>query len=428
MQRDLEVCHEITSDSMYKRHVDTILAAWYKFVPHSPSKEMLSSNCWYTSTFKDVSHETIKKLQVNNFYNIPQQFPQSKLNQEVLNMLNSAVKFDTPAVKGNQSRDSEVFCLPSVYMVGFPKCGTTTLYDQLTSHSDVAKSSKKEGQFWGNFVVAPNKFYHDLEALLYTYRFKAPAKKISQSTYLKVTMDASTHTVYDGARLGDAAKDMCMIPFLLHKVMPNTKIIVMLRDPTKRLWSHYWFYCSKKKYNFEMNHKSRLSPVPEDVVENASERFHNHTLAAMNEFNDCIQSGESEFKCTYDAFFDDDNHSLACGKTRIGVSLYYFHIIKWLSVFPKEQFLFLRMEDLAEDSYSVASSAWEFMGLDPLPRSKYRPIVSNTNNWITSSTYKDSFKMWPETKELLDTFFRPYNERLAKLMNFYGRTSSLAGS
>lgn len=158
--------------------------------------------------------------------------------------------------------------------------------------------------------------------------------------------------------------------------------------------------------------------MPDEVIENASEMFHNHTVTAINEFNSCIQRGTSEFKCTYDAFYDNnDEYSLACGKTRIGISLYYFHVVKWLSVFPREQLMFLTMEDLAEDPYSVISSAWKFIGLDPIPEASFELIVSKANTWITSNKYKDKFKMWPETKELLDTFFGPYSELLTNLLD-----------
>ena len=58
------------------------------------------------------------------------------------------------------------------------------------------------------------------------------------------------------------------------------------------------------------------------------------------------------------------------------------------------------MEDLAEDTYSVVSSAWKFIGLDPIAEATFKPMLSNANKWITSNKYKDNFKMWPETKEL----------------------------
>ena len=424
IHQDLNSCSKVVNNKTYKIFIDSVLRSWHKFIPNAREKHnvmILPSNCWYTNSFKQVSKWVTDRLQsVNNFNSISDQFQQSEVKEilEAVLKENQNARFEDVS---KQRPSSEAFCLPAVYLPGFPKCGTTTLYDLLTSHPDVERSSRKEGQFWGNFVIAPDKDYRDLEALLYIYKFKDPAKKISQishSKHLKVTIDGSTHTVYDSSRLGDAVNDMCMIPLLLHRVMPNTKVIIMLRNPTSRLWSHYWFYCSKTKYNFNINSKSkRLPPVPDYIIKKASERFHNHTVTAINEFNYCVQRGDSEFKCTYDAFYDDEQHSLACGKSRIGVSLYYFHIVKWLSVFPREQLLFLTMEELAKDPYVVTSSAWKFIGLDPVSKSRFKPIVANTNKWIISDKYKDSFKMWPETKKLLDTFFHPFNQRLAKLLN-----------
>ena len=404
----------------YKTFIDSVLTSWHKFIPASQEKHILSSNnCWYTKSLTNVPQDVIDQIQaVSNFNDISHQFQQSEAEQILDTVLKHNQTIEFELIRSRKRKSSgEVFCLPKVYLPGFPKCGTTTLFNLLMSHPQIERPGKKEGQFWGNFMIAPNKAYQDLLPLLYVYRFKEVAKKISQSNHHKLTIDGSTHTVYDSARLGDAVSDMCMIPVLLHKVMPDTKVIIMLRNPTSRLWSHYWFYCSKTKYNFETRGPGRLPPVPDYVINKASERFHNHTVTAINEFNDCIASGASEFKCTYDAFYDDEQHSMACGKSRIGVSLYYIHIKKWLSIFPREQLLFLTMEDLADDSYTIVSEAWKFLGLEPISRSSTPPILSNTNKWIISNKYKDKIKMWPETKELLDAFFRPFNQRLASLLN-----------
>lgn len=414
--QDLNTCNIVMKNDSYRAFIDSILSSWYRFIPASHEKYILPSNCWYTNSFRHVPQAVIDRMMsVGNYNHISKQFQQSEAEQILEAVLNNqTIKFETIRSK-KQKRPGEVFCLPTVYLPGFPKCGTTSLYNLLMSHPHIEKPARKEGQFWGNFMIAPNRTYQDLLPLLYIHRFKEVAKRISKSTHHKLTIDGSTHTVYDSSRLGDAVSDMCMIPILLHKVMPDTKIIIMLRNPTSRLWSHYWFYCSRTKYNFGTN--DRLPPVPDDVINKASERFHNHTVAAISEFNNCIASGASEFKCTYNAFYDDDHHSLACGKSRIGVSLYYVHIMKWLSIFPREQLLFLTMEELAENPQAVVSEAWKFVGLDPLPRSSIPPIVSNTNKWITSDQYKDKFKMWPETKQLLDAFFHPFNQRLARLLN-----------
>ena len=41
----------------------------------------------------------------------------------------------------------------------------------------------------------------------------------------------------------------------------------------------------------------------------------------------------------------------------------------------------------------------------------------NSNRWIKSKEYKDSFSMLPATMELLNTFYKPHNELLAQLLS-----------
>ena len=190
--------------------VDSTLSSWHRFIPDSHDTEhMLPSNCWYTSSFEHVPPKVFHRLlTVNNFNAISRQFQQSEAKQILEAMLtdNKSVKFEV--ISHNQNHSGEAFCLPTVYLPGFPKCGTTTLYYILKSHPDIGKLRGKEGQFWGNFVKAPNKLYQELEALLYTYRFKRSAENISHSDRLKVVIDGSTHTVYDSSRLGDAVNDV----------------------------------------------------------------------------------------------------------------------------------------------------------------------------------------------------------------------------
>ena len=231
IQQDLTVCHDVLEDEKYRKYANFILNSWYKFVPRAHSKHMLPSNCWYTDSFKNMPNSLTKMLTATRkFYHISLKYPQSQVKKILKTFLNKTVTFKEATGKGKLS--GETFCLPSLYIPGFPKSGTTTLYNLLTSHPNIVTPRMKEGQFWSNIVIAPNELYTDFEVLLYTYKFKHAAETISESYHHKLTVDGSTHTVLDTARLGNTTKDMCMIPMLLHKVMPNTKIIIILRNPT----------------------------------------------------------------------------------------------------------------------------------------------------------------------------------------------------
>ena len=87
------------------------------------------------------------------------------------------------------------FCLPSVYLIGFPKCGTSLLYSYVASHPLFAKPRWKEGQFWRDYVRTSGRRYKELDVLIYLYHFH-DASNIIIKNRRKFTMDASVSTVY----------------------------------------------------------------------------------------------------------------------------------------------------------------------------------------------------------------------------------------
>ena len=48
----------------------------------------------------------------------------------------------------SSSSSSYVQCLPTVFLAGFPKCGTTDLYQKLLQHPQIVAGKHKEPHFW----------------------------------------------------------------------------------------------------------------------------------------------------------------------------------------------------------------------------------------------------------------------------------------
>ena len=420
INEDMRICSNIlrqsdTTSNFYWKIVNASLTAWHKFIPKY--KNMPHSNCWYVN-FKQISPALRRKLSswstlsnIEHEYSVEEAFKVMNTvlgnNQRASFIINSSWSSVT---------NREFFCLPKVYLGGIPKCGTTTLYNLIVSHPNIEQPFDKEGQFWREFVLAPNQTYRDLEVLLYLYHFNSASKhmKSNYNQHPKFTIDASASTVFASAKKWVSVEmDMCMVPLILSQVLPETKLIFILRNPTDRLWSDYWYFCSRNRW---MDKNGRVV-VPDSVLDKSSEIFHNLSISVIQEFLDCVRHGASEFECTVRAY-SDTGEIHACQKVRLGISLYYFHIVKWLSVFKRDQLMFVRMEDLIRDPYSVVSAVWRFMDLNPVPKNHFKTDVrTNINTWIGSDKYKENFKMLTMTRKLLDTFFAPYNERLAKLLN-----------
>ena len=105
---------------------------------------------------------------------------------------------------------------PNLFIVGAPKCGTTSLDNYLRQHPDVFMSPKKEPHYFGSDLYAP-RFIRDWE----TYRVL-----FSGATDEAVVGEASVWYLYSQ----NAARE-------IHSVCPNAKIIIMLRNPVDQMHS-----------------------------------------------------------------------------------------------------------------------------------------------------------------------------------------------
>ena len=158
--------------------------------------------------------------------------------------------------------------------------------------------------------------------------------------------------------------------------------------------------------SWETNHSSGYG-------DHGAEIFHNYTKLTLTKSSQCVQNGVySELECMK-RVTRELHVSNTCVPLRVGEGMYHNYIVEWLSVIPKERFLFLRSEDLRRDPYLV-QKAWQFIGLDPVEE---RSILKELNNeYLNRSFLYSKLHMLPETQDLLKTFYQPYNKKLANLL------------
>ena len=382
--RDLHLSLERHSDSnstsAYHQTCEHYLHAMREFIPEHFSPNF-TNPCWYSHK---MSPSVVKELNVEtapipgNSQNIKKYIAEFKRSQGV-----------------------QLYCLPAFYLAGFAKCGTTTLYELLLQHPQIVPPNQKEGQFWQTFMeLGETDIDKQWQTLWYLNHFSGAGRAISRSKQ-SLTLDASTHTI---DRYIPSDKDICHLPSLVFNVLPDTKFIVIMCDPTERSFSHFWFVCSKtRKWNIFYN--------ADFYSKNAKERFHKSVLRDVDLFHSCIRNEHSRFQCLKKI----TPGSAACGLSYLGVGIYYYHIIRWLNVFPREKFLFLRKEDLITNTSAVMQRVWKFLSLSLVPEMKQRH--ENANMWTRDPNYSSKFAMLPETRKLLDSFYQPYNELLAHLLS-----------
>lgn len=110
---------------------------------------------------------------------------------------------------------------PNLFILGVQKCGTTTLAEILASHPEVFVPSVKETYFFCD----ESKFARGVD--WYLNEFYA-AKKATQAEFFT-----------------DATPFYLASPEALQRIAafssPDTRFIVILRDPVKRAYSAYWY-------------------------------------------------------------------------------------------------------------------------------------------------------------------------------------------
>ncbi|KAK2150411.1 hypothetical protein LSH36_406g02080 [Paralvinella palmiformis] len=137
----------------------------------------------------------------------------------------------------------------------------------------------------------------------------------------------------------DREEPLYMTAHYIRSIRPDAKFIVMMRDPVERIFSNY-------KMKFRLS--KRLGQ------ENA-QLFHEEMLNATTYLTNCMLH-QTARSCAYSVMkFDYMTH--------VTNSMYEIFIRDWLAVFPRDQFLFLRMEDYMESRVPNVKAIFEFLGL-----------------------------------------------------------------
>ena len=292
-----------------------------------------------------------------------------------------------------------LLCLPAFFLAGFPKSGTTSLHMALYRHRTIAKPYVKEPHWWTRMPLADlDQNYLRLALTRYLQYFYDEANASVRRNHQLLVYDGSQSTLWDSNFFVNN-QDYCAMPTAISHTLPASKFIVVMRNPVTRTFSHYLYSCSQ--YPFDNNW----------LRSNISKLFHERVVAEVRYFNKCLSSNRTVFECASDRKFSIDNKK-PCGALgyRLVVSLYYVHLTKWMHFFPRENFLFLRLEDMSKDPQTFMGSITAFLGIVNLSSNRARRLFTHREN-----KRRVQIRMLPETWALLYEFFHPFNQKLVEL-------------
>ena len=137
----------------------------------------------------------------------------------------------------NVEVDGTIRRLPDFMIVGAPRCGTTALYQYLSSHPDVFMPAEKEPMFFTGYSGTLKSYiFGDTEELGWLVTgLEAYAGLFSKAGEKQIAGEGSTWYLFHPETV---------IPAIRHTYGEHAdqlKIIIMLRNPVERTWSHWNF-------------------------------------------------------------------------------------------------------------------------------------------------------------------------------------------
>jgi hypothetical protein len=245
--------------------------------------------------------------------------------------------------------------LPDFIIAGVQKGGTSSLFNYLTQHPNISPGYKKEVKFFdGNYHKGIN-----------WYRFNFPL--IAQMDNAEQqTGEASPSYVFHP-----------LVPQRINESIPNIKLIILLRNPIARAYSHY-------QGNLRKGHENKS-------------------------FEEAIELEESRLDGEKEAIIADQHYPMYkyLVYSYLARGVYIDQIKNWLQSFPREQILILKSEDLFSNPQGVYSQVLHYLGLQDWRLSKFEIV--------NYGRYKE---MATETEIKLRQYFSTYNQ---ELYNFLGK-------
>lgn len=213
---------------------------------------------------------------------------------------------------------------------GAPKAGTTSLYAYLAQHPRVCLSRPKEtGYFFENYDEGLEGFWQN----------------------------HFDHCDEEVSAVGEASAGNMLheeVPIRLARHFPDARLVFLLRDPVRRLFSHY---------RFDINIGS---------------------LPPTTDFSKIIRDTENDWR-----------------QTMVELGMYYEQLRRYTDHFSRDQMRIFLFTDLVNETDVVVRDCCEFVGVDPSVEVRTDQAHNETNNLKHPELYRLLYSLWAPLKNRL---------------------------
>lgn len=204
----------------------------------------------------------------------------------------------------------------------------------------------------------------------------------------------------------DGSEPKVLVAHRIHHLLPQAKLIIMLRNPTDRLFSAYKYFT-----HYYDNQTVTSAQHFHEYVVNGTKNW--YLCARLTVEKNCALG----FKLPQEFSRSEIYNFKSFKQVRVG--LYYYYLKETLSVFPRSNILIINFFEYVKNATAyINEKVLNFIGLKPfnvLAEMRLHRFISKDRIFNKASWEPE--EMLPETREILDKFYRPYNIRLAQLLN-----------
>ena len=191
---------------------------------------------------------------------------------------------------------------PNFFIVGAPKAGTTSIYEYIKNHPQIFMSSIKEPNYFSINILNEN---DQLKPIRNKKKYLDLFKNIKNE---KIIGEASPFYLSDH----DAPK-------LIHDVSPTAKILIIIRDPVEREFSHFLMHYAAGE--------------------------------TVRTFHDQLQ-------------IEIKNHQTSSEYFALKHGMYYENVKRYLDIFDKNQVKIIIFEEFIRNTEKSLQSLFDFLNID----------------------------------------------------------------
>lgn len=250
--------------------------------------------------------------------------------------------------------------LPDFLVIGAQKAGTTSLFNYLIEHPGILATVRKQMHYFDNRYNRGHNWYRSHFPLQLQRAYSE-----RRLGYRCLTGEATPYYIFHPHA-----------PRRIAQLLPDIKLIVLLRNPVDRAYSHY---------NHELRKKTE-------------------TLT----FEEALQQEPARLAPEIERMMQDENYYSFAHQhySYLSRGIYVEQLQTWFKFFAKDRFLILKSEDFNKDISGTLNQIYRFLGLPELPPKDYP--------YHNRGDYRE---MPPEVRLHLQDYFKPYNQQLYRLLD-----------